>query len=360
MPGPTLFRFIGDSIDTALATYVTTVSSSVATTFISVAIGFTSLYYVMLAYMIMLGRVESPWSNFMLSAGKFALIGSFAVSASTYGTWIVESIRGLETGLTAAFSGANGINTTSVYQVVDDSIGKGWGVSADLWEKAGNRGWTEIGMAIGEYINAIIIALATIIIAIPAGAMIVVAKTVLSIMLGIGPLFIMLLMWPLTKQFFDRWFGVVMTALFQIALLAAVLSFAMMAFTAYVDPVDLESDQNILFISLQLTVIAVVMSYILASVNSYASQLGGGVATASITFGQFVRGAINPISSVARTINAPSTRRDMQSGMMVTGGRLNHLAAGNTMWNPAYRQHVIQNMGKNWGRARGGKASEIK
>ena len=33
----------------------------------------------------------------------------------------------------------------------------------------------------------------------------------------------------------------------------------------------------------------------------------------------------------------------MQSGMMVTAGRTNHLAAGNTMWNPAYRQHVLQN-----------------
>ena len=358
MSGPMLFQFIGESVDTALATYVTTVSSSIVTTFISVAIGFTTLYYVMLAFMIMLGRVESPWSNFMMSAGKFALIGSFAVSASAYGTWVVEAIRGLETGLTAAFSGADGITPTSVYQVVDESIGKGWGVSADLWEKAGNRGWREMGMAMGEYINAIIIAIATLIIAIPAGAMIVVAKTVLSLMLGIGPLFIMLLMWPLTKQFFDRWFGVVMTALFQIALLAAVLSFAMMAFTAFVDPVDLEGDQNILFISLQLVVIAAVMAFILASVNSYASQLGGGLATAGITFGQFVRGAVNPVGSVARAVNAPSTRRDMQSGMMVTGGRLNHLTAGNTMWNPAYRQHVMQNMGKNWGRARGGKVSE--
>lgn len=358
MSGPMLFQFIGESVDTALSTYVTTVSSSIVTTFISVAIGFTTLYYVMLGFMMMLGRVESPWSNLMISAGKFLLIGSFAVSASAYGTWVVEAIRGLESGLTAAFSGADGIEPTSVYQVVDESIGKGWGVSADLWEKAGNRGWRETGMAIGEYINAIIIAIATLIIAIPAGAMIVVAKTVLSIMLGIGPLFIMLLMWPLTKQFFDRWFGVVMTALFQIALLAAVLSFAMMAFTAFVDPVDLESDQNILFISLQLIVIAAVMAFVLASVNSYASQLGGGLATAGITFGQFVRGAVNPVGSVARAVNAPSTRRDMQSGMMVTGGRLNHLVAGNTMWNPAYRQHVMQNMGKNWGRARGGKVSE--
>ena len=27
------------------------------------------------------------------------------------------------------------------------------------------------------------------------------------------------------------------------------------------------------------------------------------------------------------------------------------------MWNPAYKQHVLENMGKNWGNAKGGKVS---
>ncbi len=58
--------------------------------------------------------------------------------------------------------------------------------------------------------------------------------------------------------------------------------------------------------------------------------------------------------SIPAELSAIHAMRDMQSGMMVTGGRLNHLAAGNTMWNPAYRQHVMQNMGKNWGPASGG------
>jgi type IV secretion system protein VirB6 len=44
----------------------------------------------------------------------------------------------------------------------------------------------------------------------------------------------------------------------------------------------------------------------------------------------------------------------MQSGMIVTAGRGNHMIAGNTMWNPAYRQHVLHNMGKHWGAAAGG------
>ncbi|KDC85987.1 hypothetical protein L519_0482 [Bordetella bronchiseptica MBORD678] len=56
-----------------------------------------------------------------------------------------------------------------------------------------------------------------------------------------------------------------------------------------------------------------------------------------------------------KAASATSSRgRDMRSRMMVTAGRTNQMIAGNTMWNPAYRQHVLQNMGKNWGPATGG------
>ena len=53
-------------------------------------------------------------------------------------------------------------------------------------------------------------------------------------------------------------------------------------------------------------------------------------------------------------VNPKTTRRDIESGMMLTAGRYNHTIAGNTTWNPAYRHHVLQNMGKNWGPATGG------
>lgn len=66
-----------------------------------------------------------------------------------------------------------------------------------------------------------------------------------------------------------------------------------------------------------------------------------------------LRQITKPAITAGRVVNAPSTRRDMQSGMTVTAGR-NHLVAGNTVRNHAYRQHVMQNVGKHWGRAKGG------
>ena len=367
MAGPMLFQFIGETIDTALNTYVNTTAGAVVSTFVTLAVLLTTFHYVMNGLMMVLGKVEAPFSTFLLSCGKFLLISAFALNADMYLTWVVEAIRGLESALAASFSGSNGMSPTSVYGVVDDAFGKGLDLSAQLWEKAGNRGWSETGMAVGEYINACIIALATLIIALPAGAMIVMAKAVLSIMLGIGPLFVMLLMWAPTKQFFDRWFSVVMTALFQIALLAAVLSFAIKAFLAFVGPVDIDSDQNPLFTSLQLLVVSSVMLYILYTVNNYAAQLAGGMSSAAITFGGMARSAAGMASAPGRAagglnnmVNPTSTRLDPRTGHQTTARRAEHLAMGRSIWarNPAYREGVKERLASAWGKQPGGKVEK--
>ena len=357
MASPMLFQFIGETIDTALSTYVNTTSGAVVSTFVTTAVLLTTFHYVMNGFMMVLGKVEVPFSTFLLSCCKFLLISAFALSADVYLAWVVEAIRGLESGLAAAFSGSNGVAPTSVYGVVDDAFGKGMDLAAQLWEKAGNRGWREMGMAMGEYINAGIIAVATLIIALPAGAMIVVAKAVLSIMLGIGPLFVMLLMWAPTKQFFDRWMGVVLTSVFQIALLAAVLSFAIKAFLAFVGPVDVDSDQNPLFTSLQLLVVSSVMLYVLYTVNNYAAQLAGGMSTAAITFGGMARSAAGMTTAPGRVagglnnmVNPVSNRLDPRTGHQTQARRLEHLAMGRSVWarNPAYRDGIKERLASAW------------
>ena len=174
-------------------------------------------------------------------------------------------------------------------------------------------------------------------------------------MLGIGPVFVALLLWPATSKFFDSWFGQVMTYILRIALVAAVMGLAFKGFDAVINSVDLDSDQNTLFTSLVLITFTLVMFWLLAEANNVAGQLAGGISSAAVTLRGMAQGAMSPMQGAANVINRQSTRRDMQSGMMVTAGRLNHLAAGNTLVNPAYRAHVMANLGKNWGKAPGGK-----
>ena len=104
---------------------------------------------------------------------------------------------------------------------------------------------------------------------------------------------------------------------------------------------------------------------VLYTIHNYAAQLAGGISTSAITLGMMLAGASGLASGTGRSvrglhniINPRSTRRDMESGMMVSGRRADHLMAGNSMVNPAYRQHVMQNMDNHWGRAKGGTIKE--
>ena len=296
--------------------------------------------------------VQAPASNFMKTCGKFIVIGGLAMSAPTYLSWVVEALRGLETGVADAFS-ASGSSTsaTSVYQVLDKAVSDGFQIGGDMLDKMGKRRWYEIGMVVWDLLNALIIYAATLIIAIPAGAMVIVAKIMLTLMLGIGPFFIAMLMFPVTAKWFDSWFGQVMTYIMQIALVTTVLGMGMKFFSALTAKVLAVTTDHPIATMLEILIVTGVTLFLLQRAYEAASHLAGGVSSAGITLRQVSQAAASPVTQV---LNRQTTRRDMQSGMMVTGGRLNHLAAGNTMWNPAYRQHVLQNMGKNWGPATGG------
>ena len=251
-----------------------------------------------------------------------------------------------------AFS-ASGSSTpaTSVYQVLDKAVTDGFQIGGDMLDKMGKRRWYEIGMVFWDLLNAIIIYAATLIIAIPAGAMVIVSKIMLTVMLGIGPFFIAMLMFPVTAKWFDSWFGQVMTYILQIALVTTVLGMGMKFFSALTAKVLAVTTDHPIATMLEILIVTGVTLFLLQKAFEAAAALAGGMSSAGITLRQVTQAAASPVTQV---MNRQSTRRDMQSGMMVTGGRLNHLAAGNSMWNPAYRQHVLQNLGKNWGPAKGG------
>jgi len=172
-----IFEWIGESIDMTLNTFVQVTSGNVISMFTDFFIYGGTLTFVLMGFAIILGYVEAPAANFLKTSGKFLVISGLVLSAPTYMGWVVEALRGLETGVADAFS-ASGSSTpaTSVYQVLDKAVTDGFQIGGDMLDKMGKRRWYEIGMVFWDLLNAIIIYAATLIIAIPAGAMVIVSK----------------------------------------------------------------------------------------------------------------------------------------------------------------------------------------
>lgn len=351
------YEWIGNSIDSILNGYVQLMAHSVIDNTSGFFIVGGGIFFTVLGLLSASGYIEHPLPHIFKLMLKWVFIGAFVLDADTYLGWVVEAIRGLEVGLADAFSpNGKGVAATSVYQVIDRAMTDGFDIASDLIARAGRRGMTEIGMVFYDWLIAGTMIIATFLITLPAGAMIITAKVLLAFLLGCGPLFIALLLFgQMTSKWFDQWFAQVMTYITQCAAITSVLTLGMKFFSTMLADVQPTAGNGPATDMLEILALSGVVLYMVYQAHSLGGQLAGGLSSGAVTLRQMAQAALNPAKAVFNTVNPMSTRRDLQSGMMTTARSANHVIAGNSVWNPAYRQHVMQNLGKNWGRARGGK-----
>lgn len=355
--GSNIYEWIGGSVDAVLNSYVQLMAHSVIDDFWGLFVLGGGLFFMTLGLLSVGGFIEHPLPHLFKLMLKWVFIGALALNADTYLGWVVEAIHGLEAGLADAFSpNGDGVAATSVYQVIDRAMTDGMDIFSDLIARAGRRGMTEIGMILYDWLIAGTMLFATFLMTLPAGAMIITAKVLLAFLLGCGPLFIALLLFgQMTSKWFDQWFAQVMTYIIQCAAITSVLTLGMKFFSTMLADVQPTAGNGPATDMLEILALSGIVLYMVYQAYSLGGQLAGGLSSSAITLRQMAQAALNPAKAVFNTVNPMSTRRDLQSGMMTTARGVNHVIAGNSVWNPAYRQHVMQNLGKNWGRAKGGK-----
>ncbi len=354
---PMVFQFIGETVQNATDAFVSPAASKLMTALQLTALAGVTLYITLTGYAISTGAVEAPFQTFLKQCVKIIIIAAFALTADGYTNSVMGALQGLETGLSDALNVGGG-NATSIYQVLDQSLGKGMEIVGTCFQKADEAGWN-FGAVLGWAIAGLVVAIGTVLVSMLGGAVVIVAKFSLAIVFAMGPLFILALMFPMTAKFFDSWFAQVMNYTLTIVIMAVVMTFAMKDYDTFIQGADFSGsgDDNPMFVALQIGALTGVLIWIILQAGGIASGLAGGVSMAAMGIRHLampVTGAMRGMSAARNFVDPMTTRRDMQSGMMTTARRSNHMVAGNTMWNPAYRQHVLQNMGKNWGRASGG------
>lgn len=344
-----LFQWIGGSVDAMLSTFVTQTASNVIYGLQMLLLTGVTLYITLTGYAISTGAVESPFWTFAKQCIKISIIAAFCVLPDYYISTVVSAIQGLESGLADIMSSPSA-TSTNIYQVLDKSVSTGLDVAYDMLGKAAKREFFEIGQMFWDLLNALMMAIAVFLIHLPAAATIIMAKLGLGILLGIGPLFIAALMFPITAPWFDKWFQQAIAFILEIAIVMVVVTVGVALYRALFEKVIVTGADNPIASFVQIIILALIVLFALKKTSGLGAQIAGGISFGAVTFRNMAEG-------VGNAVNPKTTRRDMQSGMMVTAGRTNHMMAGNTMWNPAYRQHVMANLGKNWGPAKGGKVT---
>jgi type IV secretion system protein VirB6 len=278
-----LFTPLFAELDRISTAFARDVSSRVIVSVTPVlAVGLT-VWFIVWGILVMRGAVEQPVREFLGRVIRTAIIVSVALGAGLYQRDVAELIRTVPDDLAATVTGgeanvgfsADPLGTGSVQAaLIDRAAGQGLSKAEDAFEKGGLM--TQQGIAF--YTFGVLMLLATVVMVGVGGALILVAKVMLALLAGLGPLFIAALLFDATRRFFDRWIAMIATYGLVVVLFAAVFTFMLAIFANYMSGVALDGNMNVAYGIGGALILTIVSIAILKELHHLAVGLGGGYA----------------------------------------------------------------------------------
>jgi type IV secretion system protein VirB6 len=278
-----LFTPLFAELDRISTTFARDVSSRVIAGITPVlSVGLT-LWFITWGLLVMRGAVQEPVREFLGKVVRTALIVSFALGAGLYQRDVAELIRTTPDDLATLVAGADARTSLAVdplategaqAALIDRAAGQGLSKAEDAFEKGGLM--TQQGIAF--YTFGVLLLLATVIMVGVGGALILVAKVMLALLAGLGPLFIAALLFDATRRFFDRWVAMIATYGLVVVLFASVFTFLLGIFANYMAGVALDGEMNVAYGIGGALLLALVSIAILKELHHLAVGLGGGYA----------------------------------------------------------------------------------
>ncbi|HCE4720480.1 TPA: type IV secretion system protein [Vibrio parahaemolyticus] len=300
------FQATFDLVDRILASYVSDTATNIIS-FISPI--FTSLLIVWIAiwgYLMMFGKVSEP-----LQEGVFRIlrVGFIMALGLTIGTYTEVVVKLLSQGPEELATVVTGGVSTSVSSALDSLFSQVFEVSESAWHMGGI-----LDANFGMYLIALLVLAFGGVLTCVVAFLILLSKVMTTVLLAIGPLFIVMLLFNATQRFFEAWLGMVVNQGLILILGAAIgklmISLADIAMDSMSsDPTSLSTlaDASILCLLYGLCIMVV------KQVPSVAAALGGGVALAT-------QGALGTAMSAMRPTNVRRQYRHAKRDVRTLGG----------------------------------------
>jgi len=268
----TLFTSIYNTVESAIASYVTTTSENIITFITPIFTSLLIIYITIYGLSLMLGRNQEPLSEGAIKVIKVGFIVTLGLTLGTYNGVVVSFIQGFPEAIGGALVGAGVAFSSST--AIDALNIKLFGVAAKAWDDAGFANGN-----FGLYFIAIAIIVAGSILLIMISALILISKIATAVLLGIGPVFIMMLLFKSTEKFFETWLGLLINYALVLILATAIGSLILDIVDGYITTpagrTPTVGDTVAICIVFGLAIIA------MKQVQGMASALGGGIALAT-------------------------------------------------------------------------------
>lgn len=298
MASTNLFEAIFDKVDQALDTYIASTAGDIISFITPI---FTSLLIIWIAvwgYMMMFGKANEPLQDGVFRILRIGFIITLGLTVGTYTDLVVDL---LAKGPEAIASVITGSATGTSAATLDSLFSKIFDVSEAAWDKGGIMNGN-----FGMYLISIMVLVVGAALSLVVAFLILLSKIMTTVLLAIGPLFIIMLLFNATQRFFESWLGMVMNFGFILVLAAAIGQLMTSLADSYISSMmgaDASTMANLGDASMLCIVFALCI-LVVKQVPSVASALGGGVALAT-------QGAIGSAINAMR----PSTIRRQYRGV---------------------------------------------
>lgn len=346
-----LFQPMGAHLQDVTAHYANQHSAEIAELFRWPVYWAVVCWISLMGYQTLAGKLQEPFQNALWRAGCIVFLAGLAFEPSIYQVEILGLFDELQNGLVSTISGVE----TTPYKVADDMLSKAIDLGSETSTTISSldpQTWLSAG------VSAWIVWLGAGFIALESAGSIMVAKAALAIVLAFGQLAILLSIFPATRRVFDGFMELATGYIGKIALISAVMGFSMNLVTAALSKYD---SSQVLYFPLILLLNVVVGYKLIKEIDGIATKLFGGITSVvSNPITAAARIATAPASGAANYLGQQTSRTSAKTGQQEIASRMSHLARGNTMLNPAYRQKAAENMKGGWGSASGGSAKSSK
>lgn len=304
MPTAT-FQQIFTYVDNACSGYIGSTVAAVSNAIAPAAFMLLGVYIALWGLASMRGLIQEHVMEFITRTIKIGAILGIAIGLGSYNVYITDTFFTSPTQF--ANSMTNATSNASAITALDTILDNGFKIGKAFWDKGGI-----LKGDFGMYIIATLIWLVTILVTAYGCFLIVLAKIALSILIGLGPLFILSLLFQATGNFFNSWIQQLSNyALLIILVIAAnvfVIDLFQQASTPGMTGIASSAQIDKIFPFLITGGIALL---VLAQLPQIAAGLAGGISLSSYGMGRM---ALGVFAKPAKQLAGASLRKSAQLG----------------------------------------------
>ena len=258
----------------------------------------------------MRGLISEPVMDGVNRIVRLSLITAAALNLGIYNAYLADLLWNSPDALASAVASGNS-NRMSNAQFLDQLMSQMYGLGDAYWKAAFAKLSSTLPVPdFGMLIMAILVWGAGLLATAYGAFLLALSKIALAILLGVGPLFVLMTLFEPTKRFFDAWIGQALNYVFLVMLSAAAIKLMMTIMAKYLAAAteagalsDPGVDQ-----AFPAIVLSVMSFLILMQLPSIASALGGGVAVSAMGA---VRWGFNKVGGGLSAARPTNLRRSM-------------------------------------------------